>query len=98
MQALLDESLAALALAVSPGAVPAAAEGDDSDPLEALRWLRSLLVVRNMRSVTACEQLAAAHAGTLGPEAGQLSTAVARLDFARALKVCDQLLDRLNPR
>ena len=100
LQTLLDDSLAALAEAVAP-APPAAASPVESagvDPLETLRRLRLLLVDRNMRSVAACEQLCAAHADALGPELAQLSTAVARLDFTRALRVCDLLLARLNPR
>lgn len=51
-----------------------------------------------MRSVAACEQLATAHGDALGPEFAALGAAVARLDFAKALKACDLLLDRLNPR
>ena len=60
--------------------------------------LRLLLVERNMHSVAACEQLATAHGDALGPEFAALGAAVARLDFAKALKACDLLLDRLNPR
>jgi len=97
LQALLDDSLAALG-AVAPPAAPAPAAAAGGDPLGALRQLRPLLVARNMRSVALCEQLSAAHAGALDPEMAQLATAVARLDFAKALKACDQLLDRLNPR
>jgi len=100
LQALLDDSLAALAALTPVVAAPAPAPAAPvaGDPLDALRRLRLLLVERNMRSVTACEQLAAAHADALGPELAQLSAAIARLDFAKALKACDQLLDRLNPR
>ena len=94
LQRLLDDSLAALAPAAAP-APPVVAEV--LDPLEALRRLRLLLVERNMRSVTACEQLAA-RGEALGPEFTALSAAVARLDFAKALKACDQLLASLNPR
>ncbi|NCT85233.1 MAG: response regulator [Comamonadaceae bacterium] len=99
--ALLDDSLAALAPWTSPAEPPpevAAPPRAAGGPLEALRRLRLLLVERNMRSVAACEQLAADHASQLGPELGPLSAAVARLDFVKALKACDQLLDRLNPR
>jgi PAS domain S-box-containing protein len=96
LQALLDASLRRLA-PVAP-AVPAAIDGVVVDPLEALRRLRQLLVERNMRSVAACEQIAAAHADGLEPEFAALNGAVARLDFAKALKACDLLLDRLNPR
>ncbi len=93
VQRLLDDSLAALAIAPAAQAVvPAAA-----DPLEALRRLRQLLVERNMRSVTVCEQLAG-EARLAGPAFAALSAAVARLDFAKALKACDQLLESLNPR
>ena len=98
LQAVLDDSLAALAALTAPAEAPAPAAPAGDDPLDALRRLRQLLVERNMRSVAACEQLAAAHAGVLGPELAQLSAAVARLDFVKALKACDQLLDRLNPR
>jgi PAS domain S-box-containing protein len=99
LHSLLDDSLAALAALVVPEpAKPAPAEAAAGSPLEALRGLRLLLVERNMRSVAVCEQLAATHAEALGAELAQLSTAVARLDFTKALKACDQLLDRLNPR
>ncbi|MBV8036666.1 MAG: response regulator [Pelomonas sp.] len=101
LQGRLDDSLAALAAFTAGGApavAPAPAEVAGGGPLEALRRLRQLLVERNMRSVAVCEQLVAAHAVALGPEMHMLSAAVARLDFARALKVCDQLLDHLNPR
>ncbi len=98
VQALLDESLAALAEVVAPApAAPVPPDASGGDPLEALRALRLLLVERNMRSVAASEQLGAAHADALGPELAQLLSAVARLDFTRALKACDQLLYRLNP-
>ncbi|KQY79399.1 response regulator [Pelomonas sp. Root1444] len=92
LQRLLDDTLAAL---VPPSAQAAARE--DVDPLQALRRLRQLLVERNMRSVAACEQLAG-HGAALGPDFAALSAAIARLDFAKALKACDQLLDALNPR
>ena len=92
LQRLLDETLAALAPPPGP-----AAGGQDVDPLEALRRLRQLLVERNMRSVAACEQLAG-QGEALGPDFAALSAAVGRLDFAKALKACDQLLDKLNPR
>jgi PAS domain S-box-containing protein len=92
LQRQLDETLAVLVPARTPAV---AAEVDD--PLEALRRLRQLLVDRNMRSVAACEQLAA-HAGALGPDFDALSLATARLDFAKALKACDLLLHNLNPR
>ncbi len=96
LQGLLDASLAALEAVAAPAA--AAPPSTTLDPLETLRRLRQLLVERNMRSVSVCEELTAQHAGALGPELAALSTAVGRLDFARALKACDLLLDRLNPR
>jgi HPt (histidine-containing phosphotransfer) domain-containing protein len=92
LQRLLDETLAAL--------VPPPAPQDATpltDPLAALRRLRQLLVERNMRSVALCEQLAG-HADALGPDFAVVAAAVTRLDFARALKACDQLLERINPR
>ncbi|CAM3751298.1 response regulator [Roseateles saccharophilus] len=96
LQALLDDSLKQLAPAAPlPPASPAEAP---DDPLDALRQLRLLLVERNMRSVAACEQLAAGQGSALGLEFAALNAAVARLDFAKALKACDLLLDRLNPR
>ncbi|MDR7267582.1 PAS domain S-box-containing protein [Pelomonas saccharophila] len=98
LQGLLDASLAALESVAAPPAPPAPAGPAAGDPLEALRRLRQLLVERNMRSVAVCEQLAAEHAGALGAELAQLTAAVTRLDFAKALKACDLLLDRLNPR
>jgi PAS domain S-box-containing protein len=97
LQALLDASLQQLAPA-APAMPAEAIDGTDIGPLEALRRLRQLLVERNMRSVSACEQIAATHADALGPEFTALNGAVARLDFAKALKACDVLLDRLNPR
>jgi len=96
LQRLLDDSLAALLPPVAP-APAAAGPADPLQALEALRLLRQLLVERNMRSVAACEQLAG-QAGALGPDFATLSAAVARLDFARALKACDLLLQSLNPR
>ena len=95
LQQLLDDSLAALTSAASAEPTPAAAVGE---PLEALRRLRQLLVERNMRSVTVCEQLAASQQQLPAAEFAALSAAVARLDFAKALKACDQLLESLNPR
>ena len=96
LQTLLDATLQLLQPAAPASqAVPAEAAGD---PLDGLRRLRLLLVERNMRSVAACEELAAAHGDALGPEFAALGAAVARLDFAKALKACDLLLDRLNPR
>jgi PAS domain S-box-containing protein len=95
LQRLLDESLAALKAAAAPAPMAAAETGD---PLEVLRRLRLLLVERNMRSVTVCEQLADGHGQALGPDFGALSAAVTRLDFAKALKACDLLLESLNPR
>jgi HPt (histidine-containing phosphotransfer) domain-containing protein len=97
LQGLLDASVAALA-AATPAARPPTPGTGGTDPLSALRQLRQLLVERNMRSVAVCEQLAADHAEALGAELGTLSAAVAKLDFAKALKVCDLMLDRLNPR
>jgi len=92
LQQQLQEALAAL---LPPRLERVAAEA--GDPLEALRRLRQLLVERNMRSVAACEQLAG-QADALGPEFAALSLAVSRLDFAKALKACDLLLENLNPR
>jgi CheY-like chemotaxis protein len=92
LQRRLDETLALL----TPPPAPAVA-AEPVDPLEALRRLRQLLVERNMRSVAACEQLAG-QADALGPEFVELSTAIGRLDFAKALKACDGLLENLNPR
>ncbi|MGQ3051133.1 MAG: response regulator [Roseateles sp.] len=97
LQGLLDDSLAALAGAM-PAATPAPPKAEAVAPLEALRGLRLLLVERNMRSVALCEELTTQHAHLLGADLALLSAAVARLDFAKALKACDQLLDRLNPR
>lgn len=96
LQALLDATLALLD--PRPPAAPAAPVEASGDPLDALRRLRLLLVERNMRSVAACEELAAAQGEALGPEFAALGAAIARLDFAKALKACDLLLDRLNPR
>ncbi|MGM9480487.1 response regulator [Roseateles sp. NT4] len=96
LQGLLDASLAALQNVAAP--TPAATAAAAGDPLETLRRLRQLLVERNMRSVAVCEELAGHHAGLLGADFPPLSAAVARLDFAKALKACDLLLDRLNPR
>ena len=108
LQALLDDTLAAVhapadpaapASSTQPMAASAPAEtAAGAEFLEALRRLRVLLVERNMRSVTACEQLGGLPHEGLGPEMAQLAAAVGRLDFARALKACDQLLGRLNPR
>ncbi|WP_162245933.1 MULTISPECIES: response regulator [unclassified Roseateles] len=97
LQGLLDDSLTALA-GVLPPAAPVAPKAEAVDPLESLRRLRLLLVERNMRSVAICEELTGTHADALGADLALLSAAVARLDFAKALKACDQLLDRLNPR
>ena len=97
LQAVLDDTLQQLAPAATAAPAPAAGEPTE-DPLETLRRLRQLLVERNMRSVTACEQMAATQGDALGPEFGVLNAAVTRLDFAKALKACDLLLDRLNPR
>ncbi|WP_457424531.1 response regulator [Roseateles sp. P5_E7] len=92
LQHQLSETLAAL---LPPRAPVVAAQA--VDPLEALRRLRLLLVERNMRSVAACEQLAG-QAEALGPDFATLSLAIGRLDFAKALKACDLLLQNLNPR
>ena len=54
-------------------ATPAPVAAEPINPLDALRQLRPLLVDRNMRSVAVCEQLAAAHADSLGAELAQLS-------------------------
>jgi PAS domain S-box-containing protein len=97
LQRLLEASLAALGQD-TPGLSPAPVEPEAGSALDGLRRLRVLLVERNMRSVTACEQIASAHGATLGVEFTALCASVARLDFAKALKTCDQLLDRLNPR
>ncbi len=98
LQGLLDASLAALDSVAAPAPPAAVAAGAAAiDPLETLRRLRQLLVERNMRSVAVCEELAA-HAEALGADFAPLSTAVSKLDFAKALKACDLLLDRLNPR
>ena len=96
LQGLLDASLAALESKVMPP--PPAAPDAAGDPLETLRRLRQLLVERNMRSVSVCEELTGQQTGALGAEFAALATAVGRLDFAKALKACDLLLDRLNPR
>ncbi|MFG6431205.1 hybrid sensor histidine kinase/response regulator [Roseateles sp. LYH14W] len=96
LQRLLADSLAALVPPAAPAPV-VAAPADPQEALEALRQLRQLLVERNMRSVAACEQLAG-QAGALGPDFATLSGAIARLDFAKALKACDLLLQSLNPR
>jgi PAS domain S-box-containing protein len=93
VQRLLDETLAQL----TPAPAAPAPVAEAVDPLEALRRLRQLLVERNMRSVAACEALAG-QADGLGPEFATLSSAVGRLDFAKALKACDLLLESLNPR
>ncbi|PZP29349.1 MAG: hypothetical protein DI603_16890 [Roseateles depolymerans] len=97
LERLLEASLQALGQA---GQAPVAQPGEGADaprPLETLRRLRQLLVERNMRSVTLTEELTAS-GQDLGPEFATLATAVARLDFARALRACDHLLERLNPR
>ncbi|HEY9108645.1 MAG TPA: response regulator [Roseateles sp.] len=87
LQRLLTDSLAALAPLAPPVPPPPGA----TDPRELLAQLRQLLVERNMRSVSVCEQLAA-HADRLGARYRELSAAVARLDFAAALSACDLLL------
>lgn len=92
LQRLVDETLAALVPPAAPQDVATVA-----DPLDGLRRLRQLLVDRNMRSVAACAQLAG-HGATLGPDFATLAAAVERLDFAKALRACDQLLASLNPR
>ena len=99
LQRLLDASLAALAPTRAPALAAAPADPAETSgiTLESLRRLRQLLVERNMRSVTLTEELSA-QAGPLGAEFAALSAAVARLDFAKALKACDQLLAWLNPR
>jgi len=84
---LLADSLAALAPLAPPVPPPPGA----ADPRELLAQLRQLLVERNMKAVSVCEQLAG-HADRLGPGFLALSAAVARLDFAAALPACDILL------
>jgi len=93
LQRLLQQTLAALV----PTAAPPDVAAPVTDPLGALRRLRQLLVERNMRSVAACAELAG-HAAALGPDFAALSAAIDRLDFAKALRACDQLLASLNPR
>ncbi len=95
LQQLLAQTLALLVPAPVP---PPAQTAEVVDPLEALRRLRPLLAERNMRAVAACEALAGAHAAALGSDGAALLAAATRLDFAQALKRCDALLDRLNPR
>ncbi len=100
LQELLARSLHALA-PVAAQAQPHEADATSPDPIAAiasLRRLRLLLVERNMRSTTACEQLSRWHGELLGLDFKPIAAAVARLDFGRALKACDSLLDRLNPR
>jgi PAS domain S-box-containing protein len=92
MQRTLD-ALVALSPA-TPAAVPTDSEG--TDPLTLLRQLRQLLADRNMRSVTAAEQLTSLRVEGFGPDLAALTEAVARLDFTRALKCCDDLLARLD--
>jgi HPt (histidine-containing phosphotransfer) domain-containing protein len=97
----LDRLLEATLLALNRGAPaprPASPAPEPGSALEALRRMRVLLVERNMRCVAACERLQAVHGAALGAEFSTLAAAVARLDFPRALKACDLLLDRLNPR
>ena len=92
--------VAPAALGASPSTPPrpAPAVKVQDEPLASLRQLRILLVERNMRAVAAAEALAARHGADPGAELSALSVAVSRLDFARALRVCDILLARLQPR
>jgi PAS domain S-box-containing protein len=99
LRLVLQQTVDALRLATPASISPTpATEAAQDGALESLRRLRTLLNERNMRSVTATEELAARHGTELGADFAVLSAAVARLDFARALRACDQLLTRLNPR
>ena len=95
LQALLDETLAALRALAPPQAPPAQTPPRVADPLDSLGQLRQLLVDRNMRSVGACEQLARSAPASWQPEFGRLADAVARLDFTVALAHCEALLARM---
>ena len=96
MQRTLD-ALGTLAAAVAPASPATPADAEGSDALTLLRQLRQLLAERNMRSVTAAEQLSGLEVQGFTAELGALTQAVARLDFARALTACDALLARLDP-
>jgi PAS domain S-box-containing protein len=96
MAATLD-ALAPLVATDPPSAPGALDEAQAGAPLELLQQLRQLLADRNMRSVTAAEQLAARKAEGLAPEMAPLLAAVTQLDFALALRLCDELLERLAP-
>ena len=95
LQALLDETLAALRALAPPQAPPAQTPPRVADPLDSLGQLRQLLADRNMRSVGACEQLARSAPDSWQPEFGRLADAVARLDFTVALAHCEALLARM---
>ena len=96
VQSLLDDSLAALSrLAPAPAsAAPAPLAPDAGGLREALQQLAQLLADRNMRSVSLCEQIVASFGGRLGPGMADLAAATARLDFAGAARLCEQLLQQ----
>ena len=98
LRAAMKQTLDALG-ALSSTAAPAPLSVPEAapDPATLLRQLRVLLAERNMRSVTAAEQLAGVHVDGGGEELAALVSAVAKLDFSRALKACDDLLARLDP-
>lgn len=98
LRAALRQTLDALgALSSAAPSAPSSAPDVGADPGTLLRQLRVLLAERNMRSVTAAEQLAGVQVDGGGEELAALVSAVAKLDFSRALKACDDLLARLGP-
>lgn len=97
LRAVLKQTLDALgALSAAASPAPSSTPEAAPDPATLLRQLRVLLAERNMRSVTAAEQLAGLQVDGGGEDMAALVSAVAKLDFSRALKACDDLLARLG--
>jgi len=83
----------ALAQATPPADSPASAgSGSAADLRQALDELVGLLSAADMRAVDVFEQLQQAHAGQLPMELQPLSDAIAKLDFDRALTLCQPFL------
>ncbi|MFG6466685.1 response regulator [Roseateles sp. BYS87W] len=94
LQGLMARSLAVLQPVGAAAEVRPPASPTTEAPAGApdLTVLRQLLADRNMRSVAMCEAWLRAQGAAPGASAQAMAQAVARLDFAGALALCEQLL------
>ncbi len=92
----LDALLAALKAAEAPIAVPTPTPFDADAVLTALREMTGQLRNADMAATDAMTELRRRFGGTLGAQLQPMDDAIGTLDFDHALRLCEELIDKLT--